>query len=318
MHLNLPIFDQLASCKNLLIAGMGGGFDVFCGLPIYFELQQRGQKAHLANFSFSDTNQFQQTIRLNSDLAGVQAADDWRGGYAPELHLARWFQDVRAEEITIWCFNTTGTRQLLEGYRLLIERLAIDGILLIDGGVDSLIRGDEDGTGTLIEDAISLYTVNELSEIPVRLMACLGMGAEQDMNYAHIMQDIAHLTKAGAFLGSCSLVPQMEAYQLYEQAVLYAQSREFQDPSVINSSIVSAVQGEYGDFHLTKKTRGSHMWISPLMAIYWCFDLPGVARENLWLHALAGTETVYQASSTFIRTSRQNYPTRGMAPGPLP
>jgi len=34
MDLNLPILDQLASCKNLLIAGMGGGYDVFCGLPI--------------------------------------------------------------------------------------------------------------------------------------------------------------------------------------------------------------------------------------------------------------------------------------------
>jgi hypothetical protein len=41
MQLNLPILDQLSPCRNLLIAGMGGGFDVFCGLPIYFELQRR-------------------------------------------------------------------------------------------------------------------------------------------------------------------------------------------------------------------------------------------------------------------------------------
>ncbi|MCK6628246.1 MAG: hypothetical protein L6R45_24105 [Anaerolineae bacterium] len=33
MNLNLPIFDQVAHCQNLLIAGMGGGFDLFCGLP---------------------------------------------------------------------------------------------------------------------------------------------------------------------------------------------------------------------------------------------------------------------------------------------
>ncbi len=53
MHLNLPMLDQVSSCRNLLIAGMGGGFDLFCGLPIYFELQRRGQRAHLANYSFS-------------------------------------------------------------------------------------------------------------------------------------------------------------------------------------------------------------------------------------------------------------------------
>ena len=32
MDLNLPTLNQLSNCKNLLIAGMGGGFDVFCGL----------------------------------------------------------------------------------------------------------------------------------------------------------------------------------------------------------------------------------------------------------------------------------------------
>ena len=42
MELNLPILKQLTDCKNLLIAGMGGGFDIFCGLPIYFELKKRG------------------------------------------------------------------------------------------------------------------------------------------------------------------------------------------------------------------------------------------------------------------------------------
>jgi hypothetical protein len=51
MQLNLPILDQVSSCRSLLIAGMGGGFDLFCGLPIYFELQRRGQRAHLANFA---------------------------------------------------------------------------------------------------------------------------------------------------------------------------------------------------------------------------------------------------------------------------
>ena len=48
MKLNLPILSQVSACENLLIAGMGGGFDVFCGLPIYFDLVQRGQRVHLA------------------------------------------------------------------------------------------------------------------------------------------------------------------------------------------------------------------------------------------------------------------------------
>jgi hypothetical protein len=52
MHLNLPILDQLMAHENILIAGMGGGYDIFCGLPIYFDLRARGKQVHLANYSF--------------------------------------------------------------------------------------------------------------------------------------------------------------------------------------------------------------------------------------------------------------------------
>lgn len=138
MELNLPILDQLASCRNLLIAGMGGGFDLFCGLPIFFELQRRGQTVHLASFSFSDIKSCSHGTRLTNTLVGVTA--DYTGlvFYFPELYLAQWFQEKRNEAVTIWCFHKTGTRPLLENYRVLVEHLSIDGILLIDGGVDSL------------------------------------------------------------------------------------------------------------------------------------------------------------------------------------
>lgn len=43
MDLNLPCIGELEHCENLSIARMGSGFDVFCGLPIYFELRRRGR-----------------------------------------------------------------------------------------------------------------------------------------------------------------------------------------------------------------------------------------------------------------------------------
>jgi hypothetical protein len=38
-------------------------------------------------------------------------------------------------------------RPLLESYQALVKHLAIDGIILIDGGVDSLLHGDETQIG---------------------------------------------------------------------------------------------------------------------------------------------------------------------------
>ncbi len=283
MHLNLPILDQVSDCKNLLIAGMGGGFDVFCGLPIYFELVERGQQVHLANYSFSDITRVKGGIPLTDTLVGVNAEVGGRHVYFPELYLSQWFREKRGEEITIWSMHKTGVVPLIENYRVLIEHLSIDGIVLIDGGVDGLMRGDEEQCGTLLEDSVSLLAVSELEHIPVRILAGVAFGAEQHMAYAHTLNNIADLTMEDAFLGSCSLVKRMEAYQLYEDAVLYVQDKPYQDSSVINSSIISAVRGHFGNHHLTEKTHGSRLWISPLMPIYWFFELAPVAEKNLIL-----------------------------------
>jgi hypothetical protein len=283
---------------------MGGGYDVFCGLPVYLELVRRGKKVHLASFSFSDIARFAGGKRLTDTLVGV--TPEYKGTviYFPELYLARWFREKCNEEVTIWCFHKTGVQPLLENYRVLAAYLEVDGIMLIDGGVDSLIRGDEASTGTLIEDAISLYVVNELVEIPVRIVGCLGFGAEKNVAHAHVFENMARLTAVGGFLGTCSLTPRMESYQAYEEAVLYVQGMEHQDPSVISSSIISAVRGRYGDYHLTEKTSGSCLWISPLMSIYWFFDLPTVAEHNLYLSQLKHTNTFMEAVHAYTMYAR--------------
>lgn len=313
MNLNLPNVDELSGCKNLLIAGMGGGFDIFCGLPIYFELQQRGINVHLANYSFSMIEALRQGVRLSETLVGVTHDLDGRFVYFPELYLSQWFKAKHNADVTIWSFHKTGVRPLLENYHALIDHLGIDGILLIDGGVDSLLRGDESDVGTLIEDSISLIAVGELKSVPVRQIACIAFGAERDMPYEQVLSNVAALTKMGSFLGSCSLIPQMDVYQDYEDAVLKVQGQARQDASVINSSIISAVRGEFGNHHLTDKTAGSTLWISPLMPIYWFFDLPAVARRSLLYSALRYTDTAqdaWRAMMQFRRTTGIRRPTR--------
>ncbi len=301
MQLNLPVQEHLSRCKNLLVAGMGGGFDVFCGLPIYFELKNRGQQVHLANYSFSALNPRRYST-LSEGLVGVTADYESTDSYFPELYLAQWFREKMDTEVTVWCFEKTGVRPLLRSYLALIDHLSVDGILLVDGGVDSLLRGDETEIGSLLEDTISLCAVNELKGVPIRLMASLGFGAEQQITHAHILENIAALTSSDAYLGSCALVKQMRAYQLYESALTYVQERPDQSSSVINSSVVSAVQGHYGNFHLTDRTLGSKLWISPLMPLYWFFDSRTVAIRNLLLPSLRWSDTFNDAIRSAWKT----------------
>lgn len=215
--------------------------------------------------------------------------------YFPEFYLSEWFKVNQSQEVVVWCFQKTGAFPLTENYHALAGQLSLDGILLVDGGVDSLMRGDEAEKGTVVEDATSLFAVNELASIKQRFLVCTGLGAERDISYAHVFENIAALTKNGGFLGACSLTPEMPAYQAFESAVLHVQGKPFHDPSVINSSIISAVRGNYGDYHLTEKTRGSRLWISPLMALYWFFDFECVVKRNLFLEQLRGTYTFRDA-----------------------
>ncbi|MBD2295407.1 DUF1152 domain-containing protein [Anabaena sphaerica FACHB-251] len=306
MNLNIPIIKQLSECRNLLIAGMGGGFDIFCGLPIYFELRRLGLKVHLANLSFSNiafskSAKLQQTILLTETLVGITSETEELPVYFPELYLAQWFKKELNEAVTLWCFKKTGVLPLLTNYNLLIEHLSIDGILLIDGGVDSLARGDEANMGTVTEDAVSIAAVSKLTQVPLRLIGCLGMGAERDISHAHILENIASLANSGGFLGSCSLLKQMQCYQNYEKALLYVQSQPQQEPSIINSSIISAVQGHFGDYHLTYRTKGSQLWISPLMSIYWFFELSTIVEQHLFLSELFLTETVADVIQVMLK-----------------
>lgn len=215
--------------------------------------------------------------------------------YFPEFHLSRWFREARGEDVTVWCFAKNGAQSLLADYRTLTAHLGVDAIVLIDGGVDSLSRGDEARMGTILEDGLSLSAVHQLAEVPLRLLACLGFGAEREVSHAHILENVADLTAYGAFLGSCSLVREMEPVRAYEAALDYLHAQPIQEPSIINASVLSAIRGHYGDFHLLKRTQGSRLWINPLMAMYWLFDLPAVAERSRFLSEIAWTETPEEA-----------------------
>jgi hypothetical protein len=317
MRLNLPVDSDLADCRTVLLAGIGGGFDIFCALPLYFELRAAGRSVHLASLSFSDLSEYRRQPGVADGLFRVQADYSDPVIYFPELHLARWFRERRGEDVAIWCFERTGAKPLHAAYRALLDHLAIDAIVMVDGGVDSLARGDEAQLGTVVEDSLSLAAVYQLDHVPVRLLAAVGLGTEPDVCHAHIFQNIAGLASGDAFLGSCSLVRRMEPYELYEDAVRYAHEQPFQDPSVVNASIVSAVQGHFGDFHLTEKTHGSRLWISPLMPIYWFFDLRAVAESNTFVPALRTTESFSEVRQV-VWSGMSSKGTRQPAGIPLP
>ncbi len=303
--LRLPFFDELSDAQTVLLAGAGGGFDVFSALPLYFGLKNAGKTVYLANLSFSFLPPPQATKeeRLSPSVLKVTADTPLFGDYFPELFLARWFRE-QGMETPIYCFERTGVKSLLAGYRALVEALSLDTVILVDGGTDSLMRGDEVGLGTPHEDIASITAVNELP-VERKMLVCLGFGVDHfhGVCNAHFLEAVAELTHNQGYLGMFSLLqdmPEVQQYRLATEAVFKAMP---QDISIVSSSILSALAGHYGNHHVTSRTRGSQLWINPLMPVYWSFRLASVAERILYLDAMKTTES-YEDIQLVIRRFR--------------
>ena len=275
--LDLPFFSLMERSQRVLLAGAGGGYDIFCGLPLYFCLRSQGKKADLANLSFSVLSEGEE--RLSPSLLKVTADTPGDRSYFPEkylshvsstdgitlispegcvglkmpqtrmiafrysltplrsarsatpnsvtkcaqryseLTLSQWFREREGEEIPIYCFQITGVKPLLASYQTLVEHLAVDTVILVDGGTDSLMRGDEVGLGTPHEDIASIAAVNEL-EVARKMMVCLGFGVDRyhGVCHAHFLEAIAQLTQNGSYLGMFSLLEEMPEVKKYRTA----------------------------------------------------------------------------------------------------
>ncbi|MFF5264952.1 DUF1152 domain-containing protein [Actinomadura viridis] len=292
-----PLFTRLDKADRILISGAGGGFDVYAGLPLALALRAAGKEVHLANLSFSALYGLDLDVWWEEDVARIGPDTPGRDRYFPEGVLARWLR-THGQPSTVYAFPKVGVRPLRDAYRFLVERLDLDAVVLVDGGTDILMRGDESGLGTPEEDMASLAAVHGL-DVPDKLVVCAGFGVDayHGVNHSHVLENLAALDREGAYLGAFSIPRDSREGALYLDAVAYAQAETPDHPSIVNGSIAAAVRGEFGDVRFTERTAKSELFINPLMALYLTVDLDALARRSLYLERLENTRLMRQISS---------------------
>ncbi len=285
---SLPSLDKLAACKRVLLIGAGGGFDILSGIPLFHHLRNQGIEVFLASLSFSDLSRASGRW-LTPKILEVLPEAGGDKSYFPEKYLSEWYAR-QGEKVPVYCFKATGAINLKEIYLDLIKNLGIDGLVLIDGGTDSLMRGDEPGLGTPYEDMASIAAAY-LVDIPVKLLFNLGFGVDvfHDVCHAYVLKAVAELTASGDFLGAFSLLPEMPEFRAFAEALDFIGTSMQGHESIVGTSVIAAAHGHFGDFHTTPRTLGSKLFINPLMSMYWSFELNGVARRCLYLDYLLDT-----------------------------
>ncbi|MFI6477743.1 DUF1152 domain-containing protein [Nonomuraea sp. NPDC050663] len=291
-----PLFTRLRDARHVLIAGAGGGFDVFAGLPLAVALWGQGRRVTLANLSFS-------AIDEPTVVTPATVARSW---YFPELSLSRWL-DSQGLPSTVHAFPKVGVRPLSAAYRALVERLGVDAVVLVDGGTDILMRGDEAGLGTPEEDMASLAAVHGL-DVPSKTVVCLGFGVDafHGVNHTQVLENLAALEREGAYLGALSIPRDSREGAAYLAAVERAQADTAARPSIVNGSIAAALRGGFGDVRFTDRT--GELFVNPLMSVYFAVDATALARRSLYLERLAVTETMLQISAVIEAFRREIVP----------
>lgn len=301
-----PLFEALDGARNVLIAGAGGGFDVYAGLPLAFALATGDTRVHLANNSFSALDELDIGDWAMPGLAAITPDSDGGDAYFPERVLARWLATGDGPIApVVYAFDHLGVRPLRAAYRHLVDTLDLDAIVLVDGGTDILMRGDEAGLGTPGEDMTSLAAVAGL-DVPRSVVVSAGFGidAYHGVCHSHVLENLATLTRDGAYLGTLSIPWQSPVGIAYLDAVAHAQEHTPKYPSIVQGQIAAAIRGEFGDAQFTARTAGSELYVNPLMALYVSVDLRGLHRRLLYREALESTSTTRQVAVA-IETFRE-------------
>lgn len=300
LNIPIPVIMNLQKSKNILIMGMGGGFDVFAGIPLYLTLEKMGMKVNLANYTHANwdsINQHVEAIPMASGCLGVTGNILQASENLPEAYLASWFKEVKGQDVPVWTFKRDqSVKEYSRSLEILVKHLEIDCILLVDGGVDSIMVGDEEGSGTMMEDTLTLAAVKNV-DVPIKMLSCVGFGTELEENLSHYLalENMAKITKQGGFYGSCSLVYFMDCFKQYKQACEHTWNQPGHRNSHVQPRVINAAEGEFGDFHMFPDEKKMDIFISPLTSIYWFYNAEAAIFNNIVIPQIEEKETFFDA-----------------------
>jgi hypothetical protein len=294
-----------------MLCGCGGGFDFVHSLCLYPELRRLGKTIVIGSYSFGNPEKidggvpvFREGGAIAKRVTAAAVAD---AHYGPEVHvcsfLDRAYPASAPHSVYAYYARAFTVPSLTRLYSQLIAEHSVDAVVIVDGGSDSLMAGDEEGLGDPIEDAVSVATVAALQGLRAKLLVVIGLGTDRfnQVSDAASLRAVAELTQAGGFLGSVGLEPSGSGSVFYRECLQHIYQRQgFR--SVLAGTIDSAILGWFGREAvpplLEQRVRPGELFFWPLMAVLWGFDVEAVARRSLiggWIRGCSSVADCYAA-----------------------
>jgi len=300
--------------KNILILGCGGGYDIFTGLPIYFNLRSNNNSnkeskrdIKLASFSFTKYDLLKQFPHEVENLYEVDALNPYDNTYFPEYELSSRINK------SVYAISTdTDLVKYEEALITIVKINNIDTVIAVDGGCDSVLFGVEEDLATPVEDMMTVYLVNKFKKegtIENAYLTCLGTNVEL-INHQDFIKNMEKIKENNGLVDSINLKNIYEKSESESESKSESKSESNSqinkddvnryinlfkscntNNSIINSSIVASIEGHHGRYeNPSLKNRISLKENFPFLneqtPILWIFDLEIVAKNIIYLDQL--------------------------------
>jgi hypothetical protein len=179
---------------------------------------------------------------------------------------------------------TGGAGGAARGIAGALERLDCDLLLGVDVGGDVLAQGHEPGLASPLCDAVMVAAMLEATGDP--LLAVIGAGCDGELSPAQVLERVAALGRAGAWLGSWGVSPEIGAE--IERAAEVV-------PTEASLMVARCARGETG----TVEIRGGRRQVElgPVGALTFAFDAAVAAHELPLVRAVRRSESIEEARS---------------------
>jgi hypothetical protein len=154
-----------------------------------------------------------------------------------------------------------GSAGAAKGIATAAAALECDLAVLVDVGGDVLAHGDEHDLASPLCDAVMLAALGHLDHGPPALVGVVGPGCDAELSAAEVIERVAELARAGAWLGSFSVSPAIADEIEAAAAVI---------PTEASLQIARCARGEVGPVTIRGGRRS--LELSPLGALGFLFD----------------------------------------------
>jgi hypothetical protein len=279
------------------VLGIGGGGDAVGSLAVARHLEARGLEWVLGGVAWErlpvDPHPGPRSLAEIHGAApiGARAAlvDPRRGATTPE---GAHFCESRVAEFlgteTVLIDVTAGAPGAAAGIGAAAEELACDLVVLVDIGGDAIAGGEEPGLASPLCDAV-MIAGGAATQLPC-LLAVLGTGCDGELRPPEVLERVAVLARAGAWIATTGVTPEMA-----DEITVAA------EVAVTEASLLVArcARGTIGEVEI----RGGRRTVDagPLGALGFVFDLDAALAELPLVLAVAGEPSITAAHEALER-----------------